>query len=83
MPTYGYRVKEGHIGCPHCRDGFECFRQITAPPLTHCPQCGSPVEKMISAPYVATSQGKLDDRARQAGFHKFQRIGRGEYEKAY
>jgi len=41
MPTYEYEcLAEGHR--------FEEFQNITAPPLTSCPECGSEVRRLIS-----------------------------------
>ncbi|MGE5372634.1 MAG: FmdB family zinc ribbon protein [Solirubrobacterales bacterium] len=40
MPTYDYN-------CPQCGN-FEEFQKITADPLTACPECGSPVQRLIS-----------------------------------
>ena len=40
MPTYDYE-------CEKC-GRFEIVQKITAPPLETCPECGSPVQKLIS-----------------------------------
>lgn len=40
MPTYSYRCAQGHE--------FEEFQSIVADPLHVCPQCGAPVERVIS-----------------------------------
>lgn len=83
MPIYEYKAGNETSGCPYCRDGFECLRKLSDPPLESCPQCGSVVVKLISAPSVGLSRAGLDDRARGAGFHKLKRLGKGEYEKKY
>ena len=59
------------------------LRAISDPPLTQCPECGGEVDKLISAPSVGASGSDFDNRARNAGFHKLQRLGKGEYEKKY
>jgi putative FmdB family regulatory protein len=41
MPTYEYRCSSGHE--------FEQFQRMSEPPLTECPQCGAPAERMLSA----------------------------------
>jgi putative FmdB family regulatory protein len=41
MPTYEYRCENGHL--------FEDFQSIVAEPVKICPQCGAPVERLISA----------------------------------
>ena len=50
---------------------------------TVCPECGTPLHRVISAPNLGRSGAALDDRARAAGFSKLKRIGTGEYERQY
>lgn len=83
MPIYEYQASSPDESCDHCRDGFECLRKLSDPPLAACPECGSPVAKQISAPSVGASQTGLDDRAKNAGFTKYKKLGKGEYEKKY
>ena len=83
MPIYEYKAKRSARSCAHCKQGFECLQQLSDPPLARCPQCGSQVSKQISSPVVGGSRSGLDDRAKNAGFHKLQRTGKGEYEKKY
>jgi putative FmdB family regulatory protein len=83
MPVYDYEAKDASLSCPYCREGFECVRALADPRLEHCPKCGSPVTKIISAPAIGRSKSKLDDRARNAGFTKLKRTSGGEYEKLY
>ncbi|MGE5397336.1 MAG: FmdB family zinc ribbon protein [Chitinophagales bacterium] len=40
MPTYDYE-------CPKC-GRFEQMQRITSPPLSNCPECGNPVQRLIS-----------------------------------
>lgn len=40
MPTYDYR-------CKKCEHQFEAFQSMSADPLTECPVCGGPVERLI------------------------------------
>ena len=40
MPTYDYRRADGTV--------FEIFQPITADRLTHCPETGQPVQRLIS-----------------------------------
>ena len=83
MPIYEYEAKDSKQSCEHCIDGFEIMRKMADEPLTECPQCGSPIRKLISAHAVGGSQSGLDDRAKSAGFHKLEKLGKGEYEKKY
>ena len=39
MPTYEYRCRNGHQ--------FEVFRAISDEPVTACPECGEPVERVF------------------------------------
>ena len=83
MPIYEYQAKDPAHSCPHCAEGFEELRPLSAPPLTTCPRCGAPVTKQISAPAIGGSESGFDDRAKSKGFHKLKRLGHGEYEKQY
>lgn len=42
MPLYEYQ-------CPDC-GRFEQIQKFSDPPLSACPTCGKPVEKLLSAP---------------------------------
>jgi putative FmdB family regulatory protein len=83
MPIYKYEADDPTHGCAYCRQGFELLRQLSDPPLTQCPRCSAKVAKRLSAPNVGASKSGLDRRAQNAGFHKLQRLGKGEYEKKY
>jgi putative FmdB family regulatory protein len=83
MPIYEYQAKHSSRSCAHCARPFDVLRRLSDPPLTACPDCGAPVEKRISAPAVGSSRSGYDSRARDAGFHKLQRVSKGEYEKKY
>jgi len=83
MPIYEYVARDAERSCTYCRNGFETLQRMAEPRLERCPRCGHPVVKRISAHAVGASRSGFDDRARSAGFHKLQRIGKGEYEKKY
>jgi len=83
MPIYEYQAKEPGKGCPRCRTRFEHLQQLSEADLAACPECGAALIKLISAPAVGFSRSGLDDRAKNAGFHKLKRLGKGEYEKKY
>ena len=42
MPTYEYR-------CTKCGHAFETFQRFDDPPVTECPNCGAPVQKVFSS----------------------------------
>ncbi len=52
MPTYEYRARDSARSCSHCRSGFETVQRMTEPPLTHCPRCNHPVNRVLFAPQV-------------------------------
>ena len=83
MPIYEYRAVISEEACERCRDGFELLQKLSDSPLASCPDCGAEVKKQISAPAVGSSKAGFDDRAKSAGFHKLERLGKGEYEKKY
>jgi putative FmdB family regulatory protein len=39
MPIYEYRCENGHL--------FEVMQKITDDPVTHCEECGSPVQRVF------------------------------------
>jgi putative FmdB family regulatory protein len=45
MPLYEYQ-------CKKCGHRFEKIQKFSDKPVKKCPQCGGPVEQMISAPAV-------------------------------
>ena len=81
MPLYVYEAKEG--GCGRCRDGFEISQSIKDAKLSECPDCGTPVIRVIQAPALGRSKTDLNYRAKRAGFHALKRVQKGEYEKIY
>ena len=88
MPTYVYRIKAAAAGgCEVCRETFEKTQRMSAAALEKCPQCGAAVERVIQAPMLGNIEGRLkgpsDSALKGAGFTKFQRTGKGSYEKQY
>ena len=45
MPLYEYQ-------CKKCKHKFEKIQKFSDPPIKKCPECGSPVEKLLHAPAV-------------------------------
>ena len=45
MPLYEYQ-------CKKCKHRFERIRKFSDKPLKKCPECGGPVEQLLSAPAV-------------------------------
>ena len=81
MPIREYSAVETARSCRYCKEGFEEMESIDAPARAACPRCGAPVERRLSAPSIGGSQSGLQDRAKNAGFTTYRKLGRGEYEK--
>ena len=45
MPLYEYQ-------CKKCKHRFEKIRKFSDRPVKKCPECGGPVEQLLSAPAV-------------------------------
>jgi putative FmdB family regulatory protein len=45
VPLYEYQ-------CKKCKHKFEKIQKFSDPPVKKCPECGSPVEKLLHAPAV-------------------------------
>ena len=45
MPLYEYQ-------CKKCKHTFEKIQKFSDKPVKKCPECGGPVEKLLSAPAV-------------------------------
>ena len=84
MPLYVYQVIESDGS-----DGevFEVLQGMNDPPLTHHPETGQPVKKLLSAPHAAgkfsdVGQGKLSaSNLERLGFTQYKKAGGGKYEK--
>jgi putative FmdB family regulatory protein len=83
MPVYDYEATDKDHACEYCISGFETVQRLSDPRLTVCPKCGNSITKCIVAPAIGRSKTRLDDRAKNAGFTKLKKIGKGEYEKMY
>ncbi|WP_372846804.1 FmdB family zinc ribbon protein [Pontiella sp.] len=83
MPIREYVAVDPKNACRHCKDGFEEVEAIEAPAIATCPRCGGQVRRQLSAPSVGASHSGLHDRAKNAGFTTYKKLGSGEYEKKY
>ena len=81
MPIYEYQP-EGKDSCKYCVRGFELLRKLSDPPLTHCPECQSPVVRVISAPNLGKAGPSLDEsNIEKHGFTQYRKLEKGVYEK--
>jgi putative FmdB family regulatory protein len=83
MPIREYRASDAKNSCDHCREGFERIEAIDDKSLESCPRCGAAIQRELSSPNVGGSRSGLDQRAKNAGFTKFGKLGSGEYEKKF
>jgi len=83
MPIYVYEAKDPSKGCARCAGGFEISQSLADPKLTACPDCGAEIFRVIQAPGLGHSRTDLNYRAKRAGFHTYQKVQKGEYEKLY
>ena len=80
MPIYEYELCDGE--CKACGGKFTLRRPLSAAPLTQCPACKKPVQKLISnfsSPLKLKPLSVTD--AKKAGFTILKRVGKGEYER--
>lgn len=82
MPFYEY-VCSGQAGCDRCKGGFTVLQRLGEAPVEQCPQCSTPVRRIISPPHVVCGQAhKLRESSiEKAGFTQYRKIGKGVYEK--
>ena len=85
MPTYVYQVisEDGSEG-----ETFEVVQKMSDPPLKAHPETGQPVQRVIQPPNLptqwsesATRQKLSDKNLDRLGFTKYQRTGKGIFEK--
>jgi putative FmdB family regulatory protein len=62
VPLYEYQ-------CKKCKHRFEKIQKFSDPPVKKCPECGGPVEQLLSAPAVQFkgSGWYVTDYARKSG----------------
>ena len=83
MPIYEYEARSKLKSCSYCSKRFGYLQKSLKTMLRKCPKCGAPVKRLISAASVGVSRSGFDSRAKDAGFHKLQRVDKGTYEKKY
>ena len=83
MPIYEYQAKTEDAACDYCRTGFERLQKLADAALLACPQCNSPIKRVISAPNLQSgSKDTLKPKnIEQHGFTQYRKVGKGEYEK--
>ena len=76
MPLYEYQ-------CPKC-GRFELIRKFSDEPVTECPTCGSPVQKLASAPafHLKGSGWYATDYAKKGSGESGSKSGKAKSEEA-
>jgi putative FmdB family regulatory protein len=82
MPIYEYAANTAP-GCPTCSTGFDRLQKLSDAPLDACPDCGTPVHRVLGAPLVVAGQGHVlrESHIAKHGFTQYRRVGKGKYEK--
>jgi predicted nucleic acid-binding Zn ribbon protein len=80
MPVYVYRIVRPGASPDEAEQTFEIRQSIHDQPLTHHPETGEPVERVLCPPNIAS--GKMGNAAlSSAGFTKYKRMSDGTYER--
>jgi len=80
MPIYEYAPRSGR--CKRCDGRFEVYQRVADARLTSCPDCGKPVERLISAvPVHGKYSTRSDSRLKDLGMTKFVKTSDGSYER--
>ena len=76
MPLYEYQ-------CPKCGT-FELIRKFSDDPVTECPTCGSPVQKLASAPafHLKGTGWYVTDYAKKGSGESGSKAGKAKSEEA-
>ena len=81
MPTYVYQAA-GDDHCLYCHKPFERRQKVNDPRLEHCPECRSPLRRVISPAAIAAPSPNLsEDNIGKKGFTQYRKAGKGVYEK--
>lgn len=85
MPTYVYEPLNERKSCKICRDGFETEQSMKDNALRKCPECGSPVKRVITSVNISTApstkQILSDKNIKKHGFTKLINEGDGKFRK--
>jgi len=81
MPVYVYRiVRPKSASTNEAEATFEVTQSMQDPPLTHHPETGQPVERVLTAPHIAAGRTGNAQIA-NAGFTKYKRMSDGTYQR--
>ena len=80
MPIYEYGPVSGR--CKQCDGRFEVYQRVADARLKRCPDCGKPVERLISAvPVHGKFSTRSDSKIKDLGMTKYVKTSDGSYER--
>lgn len=82
MPIYEYQAVSK--GCETCLARLQAMQAIGDPPITSCPDCDAPVQRVVSAVSfkLGSERQQLSrENVGQKGFTRYERTGDGHYER--
>ncbi len=78
MPVYEYQKTEDADGCITCQRGFQTVQSMKEDALEKCPDCGSPIRRLLSAPGISTPTTNAEYK--NMGFTRLEKRDTGVYE---
>jgi len=85
VPIYEYRAKDKRLACPKCADVFSIKHPMSEAPLSKCPDCGAPIQRVYSSfsvPKSPSTKSILSDKnLKRHGFTKLVNEGDGKFRK--
>jgi putative FmdB family regulatory protein len=79
VPLYDFAPRSGK--CSLCKGRFEAFQRMGEKPLSSCPKCSKPCERLVSAAAITGRYSTSDSRVKELGMTKYKKAGDGVYEK--
>lgn len=81
MPVYEYAPVDA--SCDFCKDHFDWMQPMDSATLDVCPECGNPIEKVITAPNINSRVGDVLSPSNLAakGFTQYKKDNDGQYRK--
>jgi len=81
MPLYEYELLETEAQCPMCPGRFEALQALEDEPLTHCPDCGYRVRRVVSRVTIKARGELTAAKAAKKGLTTWKKTGQGQWEK--
>jgi putative FmdB family regulatory protein len=75
MPIYEYQATIPSRGCGVCREGFEYIQGVDEDPLSHCPNCGGEIRRIISWCHAAIVDSSPEHARTEQKIAEYERDG--------